>query len=243
MRASVSGSNMVVTRDVAKDVAQTKLIGEYKTLIKPIASKVLGQITADVTRTSNPAGESPLGDLIADAQLKDPSVVTGGQTPVIAFMNPGGIRADLVYNASSQGEAPGDVTFEEAFTVQPFNNYMVSMTLTGQNIYDLLTQQVTGPNASSKKTLQVSKGFAYTMTPTGPVDGSVTLGGVAIDKAASYRVTTNNFLSDGGDNFPAFRSGTGKHFGGLDIDAFASYLPTVSPYAPGPLTRISGSVG
>ena len=243
VRASVSGSNMVVTRDVAKDVAQTKLIGEYKTLIKPIASKVLGQITADVTRTSNPAGESPLGDLIADAQLKDPSVVTGGQTPVIAFMNPGGIRADLVYNASSQGEAPGDVTFEEAFTVQPFNNYMVSMTLTGQNIYDLLTQQVTGPNASSKKTLQVSKGFAYTMTPTGPVDGSVTLGGVAIDKAASYRVTTNNFLSDGGDNFPAFRSGTGKYFGGLDIDAFASYLPTVSPYAPGPLTRISGSVG
>ncbi len=243
VRASVSGSNMVVTRDVPKDAAQTTLIGQYKTLVKPIASKVLGKITTDVDRKANPAGETPLGDLIADAQLKDPSVVTGGQTPVIAFMNPGGIRADLVYNASSQGEAPGDVTFEEAFTVQPFNNYLVSMTLTGQNIYDLLTQQVTGANSGSgSKTLQVSQGFTYTMTPTGPVDGSVALNGTPISKTATYRVVTNNFLSDGGDNFKAFTAGTGKYFGGLDIDGFASYLPGVSPYTPGPLVRIAGTV-
>ena len=138
-------------------------------------------------------------------------------------MNPGGIRADLTYAQTKYpNEKPGDVTYEEAFTVQPFNNYMVSMTLTGQNIYDLLTQQVTGANAGigKSKTLQVSQGFTYEMTPLGPVAGSVKINGVALDKAASYRVTTNNFLSDGGDNFPAFKSGTGKYFGGLDIDAF-----------------------
>jgi 2',3'-cyclic-nucleotide 2'-phosphodiesterase (5'-nucleotidase family) len=244
VRASVSGSNMLVTRDVPKDAAQTKIIADYSTAIAPIASKVIGRITTDVKKSvTNPAGESALGDLIADAQLADPSVVTGGQTPVLAFMNPGGIRADLTYAQTKYpNEQPGDVTYEEAFTVQPFNNYLVSMTLTGKDIYALLTQQVTGPNASAKKTLQVSKGFTYEMTPAGPVPGSVKLGGVAIDEAASYRIVTNNFLSDGGDNFPAFTNGTGKYFGGLDIDAFASHLQSVSPYTPAPLNRITGSV-
>ena len=131
MRSSVKGSNFQVSRDVAPDPAQTSLIDNYKTLVAPIASKVVGQITTDVTRTPNEAGESPLGDLIADAQLADDSVVTGGQEPVIAFMNPGGIRADLPFDPRRRYGTPGDITYEEAFSVQPFNNYLVSMTLTG----------------------------------------------------------------------------------------------------------------
>jgi 5'-nucleotidase len=108
--------------------------------------------------------ESPLGDLIADAQLADDSSWRLPE-PVIAFMNPGGIRPSLTYAASKWSEAPGDITYEEAFTVQPFNNYLVSMDLKGSDIYALLTQQVTGLNAGShKKTLQVSAGFTYTMT-------------------------------------------------------------------------------
>ncbi len=239
VRASVTGTNMLVTRDVPKDPRETALINQYKELVRPIASKVIGKITADVTRSPNPAGETPLGDLIADAQLADPSTETGGQKPVIAFMNPGGIRADLTYANSSYGEMPGDVTFDEAFTVQPFNNYLVSMTLTGQDIYNLLAQQVTGSNAAGAKVLQVSKGFQYTLGASGAVDGSVKVNGVAIDKAATYRIVTNNFLSDGGDGFPAFTKGTGKYFGGLDIDAFANYLPTVSPYAPAVPSRVT----
>lgn len=65
-------------------------------------------------------------------------------------------------------------------------------------------------------------------SPAGAVTGSVELGGVAIDKGTSYRIVTNNFLSDGGDGFPAFTYGAGKYVGGLDIDAFASYLCAVS---------------
>ena len=95
VRSSVKGSNLQVSRDVTPDPAQTSLIDLYKKLVTPIASKVIGHITTDVTAAQNDAGESALGDLIADAQLADPSVVTGGQTPVIAFMNPGGIRTDL----------------------------------------------------------------------------------------------------------------------------------------------------
>jgi 5'-nucleotidase len=242
VRASVEGSQILVTRNVAKDPDQTAIINAYGKAIQPIASKVIGHINADVTRTGNPAGESALGDLIADAQLNDASVVGPYAKPVIAFMNPGGIRADLTAGASKWGEPVGDVTFEEAFTVQPFNNYLVSMDLKGSDILALLTQQVTGANSGTgKKTLQISAGFTYTMSSTGPVAGTVKLNGVAIDPNATYRIVANNFLSDGGDNFAAFKNGTNKYFGGLDIDGFANYLPTVSPYTPAPPTRISGN--
>jgi 5'-nucleotidase len=250
VRAKVESSNMLVTRNVPKDPVQTKIIADYNAVIEPIASQVIGHITTDVINGTsqnpavpgaNAAGESPLGDLIADAQLADDSVVSTFPKPVIAFMNPGGIRASLTYSASKWGEAPGDITYEEAFTVQPFNNYLVSMDLKGSDIYALLTQQVTGPNASAKKTLQVSDGFTYTMTPTGPLEGSVELNGAPISKAATYRIVTNNFLSDGGDNFPAFTNGTNKYFGGLDIDAFAAYLQSVGEYTPLTPTRIAGN--
>ena len=141
---------------------ETSLIDLYKKLVTPIASNVIGHVTSDVTAAQNAAGESALGDLIADAQLADPSVVTGGQKPVIAFMNPGGIRTDLTATNSKYGEPTGDVTYEEAFNVQPFNNYLVSMTLTGQQIYDLLAQQVTGANAASRK---VAAGLAGVQLP------------------------------------------------------------------------------
>ena len=239
VRASVKSANMVVTRDVPKDAAQTTLLSQYQTLVAPIASRVLGSISEDIGRSganANAGGEQELGDLIADAQLADPSVVTGGQTPVIAFMNPGGIRADLTY-AQSKNEGDGVVTYEEAFTVQPFNNYLVSLTMTGAQIKTLLTQQWSGVNAGSPKILQVSKGFAYTYS--GTTLGSVTLNGAPLEDATQYRIVTNNFLADGGDGFPAFTQGTGKYFGGLDIDAFANYLEKNSPYSPVPLTRIT----
>ncbi len=240
VRASVKGTNMLVTRDVAKDPTQTSIIATYKALVKPIASRVVGHITTDVTRgTTSGSGESALGDLIADAMAADPSVVTGGKKPDLALMNPGGIRADLTYAASPYSEAPGDITFDEAFTVQPFNNYLVTLDLTGQQILDLFTQQVTGLNAgTANKILQVSSSVHYTMGATGAVPGSVTINGVALNPSATYRVVTNNFLADGGDNFPSFKLGTNRYFGGLDIDAFAAYLTASSPYTPGALTRI-----
>jgi len=251
VRASVEGTNMIVTRDVKKANEESKIIATYKTLIAPIANKELGTITADITRTQSPAGESTLGDLIADAQVNDPSVVTGGQTLVAAFMNPGGIRADLTFAKTDPPETTdGIVRYEEAFTVQPFNNYLVSMNLTGADIWSLLQQQWSGGNTvGATKFLQVSNGLHYTWSDTtsGRAVSAITIKDpvsktylpVANDASATYRIVTNNFLSDGGDSFPAFKNGTGKYFGGLDIDGFANYLPTVSPYSPAPLDRIT----
>jgi 2',3'-cyclic-nucleotide 2'-phosphodiesterase (5'-nucleotidase family) len=240
-RSSVKGSNLVVTRDVAKDTTQTALIAKYKELVKPIESKVLGQIAGGATlpRTSASDPETSLGRLIADAQKNDASLVSGGRAPQVAFMNPGGIRADLVPTAG------GDVTYGSAFAVQPFNNYDVSMDMTGQQIYDLLEQQFSGPNAgSASKVLQVSEGFAYSYRVSAPpgskvVDGSVTLNGTPISRTETYRVAANSFLSDGGDNFAAFTSATNKLIGGLDIDAFAAYLTAHSPYQPVTQDRIT----
>ena len=240
VRTSVDSANMIVTRDVAKDADQTALIDRYKTLVTPIASKVIGHVTTDVTRTGNAGGESQLGDLIADAQLADPSVVTGGRKPDIAFMNPGGIRTDLTYSNSKYGEAPGDITFEEAFNVQPFNNYLVSLDLTGAQVKQLLTEQWSGKNAgTAKKILQVNKGFNYTYS--GTTLGTVTVNGQPLVDGQTYRIVTNNFLQGGGDNFPTMAQGTNVYYGGLDIDAFASYLSASSPYTPGPLTRITAT--
>lgn len=229
-------TNYIVTRDAAlKDATQTSLIADYKTLVAPIANKVLGQVAgSSVSRTANAAGESPLGDLIADAQLADTSAIpSGGTAPVISFMNPGGIRTDLVENAA------GDVTYEAAFAVQPFNNYLVSMTLTGQQVIDVLNQQFINSAGAPNRPYVLATSAGLTYTHNRATVSNVMLGGVPIDPAASYRIVTNNFLADGGDGFPAFKGGTGKYFGGLDIDAFANYLAAHSPYTPGPLDRVT----
>lgn len=236
-RLNTLANNKIVTRDVPKDPALTKLITKYQTLVAPIESKVIGHITTPlVSRTPDDSQESPLGNLIADAQLADPSTVTNGKTPVVAFMNPGGIRADL----ASTG---GAVTFGQAFTVQPFNNFLVSMDMTGTQIKALLEQQFSGPNQAANKVLQIA-GITYTWNPAAApgakvVAGSINIAGQPLVDGTTYRIVTNNFLSDGGDGFPAFTTATDKFFGGLDIDAFANYLTAHDPYTPGPTDRIS----
>ncbi|HJX39773.1 MAG TPA: 5'-nucleotidase, partial [Anaerolineae bacterium] len=202
-----------------------------------------GSITADITRTANAAGESALGDVIADAQLYDSAPPERGGA-VMAFMNPGGIRADLSYSNQYYQELPGEITYGEAFDVQPFYNNMTTMDLTGAQIHTLLEQQWMGGNWPSGKVLQVSSGFAYTWSTSGAsgdrVDpATIMLNGVLIDPNATYRVAVNNFLAAGGDNFTVLKDGTNLQYGGMDIDALAFYFGANSPVAPGPMNRIS----
>jgi 5'-nucleotidase len=240
VRSKVTGTNRLVDRTVPADAGLAQMVAEYKQLVAPIANRVIGKIAVALPNVAAASGENQLGDLIADAQVNDPTVAGQG-VPDVAFMNPGGIRAAGLVNA-------GDVTFGDAFTVQPFNNFVVSMSMTGQQIIDLLNQQWSGGNAgTNRKILQVSDGFSYRWqnTASGPVldESSVTVKGVALDKTKTYRVVANNFLSDGGDGFPVFASATNKIIGGLDIDAFANYLEKYTadhgPWAPPAAPRIS----
>ncbi|HSO13251.1 MAG TPA: bifunctional metallophosphatase/5'-nucleotidase [Anaerolineales bacterium] len=234
---SMSANNNIVTRDVPKDSFITGLIAKYNAIAAPLANRVIGSITADITRTNNAAGESALGDVIADAQLAataDPAF--GGA--VVAFMNPGGIRADLTYASSTAGEGNGNVTYGEAFTVQPFGNSLVTMTLTGAQIDTLLeTQWVVN------RVLQVSNGFTYKWSLSAPVGSkvdiaSIMINGMPIDPNGSYRVTVNSFLADGGDNFLVLKNGTDRLGGEVDTDALEKYFAANSPVAPGPQNRI-----
>ena len=212
---------------------------KYRTAVAPIANRVVGSITADIVRTQNAAGESPLGDVIADGMVAY-TAAAGGQ---IGLMNPGGIRAPLTYANSPGGEAPGQVTYGEVFTVQPFNNLVVTVTLTGAQLKEVLEQQFVGyAGQTTTKILQVSAGFAYTWSPTAPLGSRVTaltLNGTPIDPAATYRVSTNDFLANGGDGFTNLTVATNRTTApGFDVDALAAYL-NPGPIAPGSANRIT----
>jgi len=239
---SIAVDNKIVLRDDA-DANETSLINFYKTAVAPIANAIVGAITADITNTNNTNGESALGDVIADAQR----AYTQGSGAQFAFMNPGGIRTSLIFNANAGGEAPGQVTFGEAFAVQPFNNLVSTQDMTGQQIKDTLEQSFQGCLGRTQSTviLQVSAEFHYsynTTLPCGSRITSMTLNGSPLVMGTTYRITMNNFLADGGDSFPGFRAGTNRvNQPGFDVDALAQYLGTHTPpgVAPGPQDRIT----
>jgi 5'-nucleotidase len=261
VRPAAFAENMIVENGGADPASEPtaqgilNLITRYTTLVAPIRDEVIGHIdplgtpSQTISRTADAdGGDSPLGNLIADAQKADATIDDNG-APVIALMNPGGIRADLVENAE------GDITYGAAFSVQPFNNLVVSMDLTGAQIKAVLNQQWNGNNEGSvgRKILQVS-GLDYTWDLSladtvgadalvGDVmvddDGNPDTAMVALEDATTYRVVTNNFIADGGDNFTVLREGTDRLIGGLDIDSLREYLLAHDPVEATPTDRIS----
>ncbi|MEU3915897.1 bifunctional metallophosphatase/5'-nucleotidase [Streptomyces sp. NPDC029721] len=228
--------NKVVSRDLPKAPDMTELIDRWKKLAAPVANRPMGYISADIAGRGSEAPEKPLGDLIADAQLDATSAADKGGAQ-LAIMNPGGIRADLAYKAAGD-EGDGVVTYGESYTVQPFNNLLDVVDLTGAQLITALQQQVTGPvNGANPKILQVSKGFTYTldMTKTGAdriVVDSVKLNGAAIDPAKTYRVVMNEFLAGGGDGFTVLKEHKNKLVGVPDLEAFNALLAKSSAAAP-----------
>jgi 5'-nucleotidase len=246
----VAANNLIVTQNVFKARDMTKLIERYDQIAAPLRDRVIGRITADITRTPDDSLEHAAGNLIADAQLAATSSPDTGSA-VAAFMNPGGVRSEFTF-APSGSEAGGEVTYGEAFTVQPFGNSLVTMTLTGAQILEMLKSQwcaqdfarVLLPSAGVHYTFDQSVASALIGHPCAgapnPVSG-LTIGGTPVDSAASYRITVNSFLADGGDRFPVLREGTDRLGGAVDTDALEAYLaPSLSgaPIAPPALDRI-----
>ena len=227
-------NNIVRTATLAKDARQTALIESYDRLAAPIANRPAGAITATLSRVPNPAGESPLGDIIADAQLAATSAEAKGGA-VIAFTNPGGVRADVTRRED------GAVTYGDLFASQPFRNQLVTITLSGKQIKDMLEQQWLDPKRP--RILQVSKGFSYAWDGS-KGDGErvmaerMLLNGQPIDPAAQYRVTVNNFLFVGGDGFTVLTQGTAPLIGVYDVDALHAYFGANSPVSPTAAERI-----
>jgi 5'-nucleotidase len=232
--SATADNNIVRTATLAKDAGQTALIDSYDRLAAPLGNRPAGSVTETLSRTPKNTGESPLGDIIADAQLAATSAAANGGA-AIAFTNPGGVRADVTHKET------GAVTYADLFASQPFRNQLVTITLSGKQIKDMLEQQWLDPKRP--RILQVSKGFSYAWDGS-KGDGErvlperMSLLGQPIDPAASYRVTVNNFLFVGGDGFTVLTRGTAPQVGSYDVDALNSYFLANSPIGPTAADRI-----
>lgn len=250
-------NNIVVTNDIAPspladqypslsaEPQLAELVAYYQQASAPLTGRVVGSIAADFTREEaiapGTSGEYPLGDLVADAML---AATQNLEEPAqIAITNLGGLRANLLVDQISGGEQLGEITYGEVVSVMPFGNTLVTLSLSGSQIYGLLAQQWVGQKY--QQVLQVSEGFTFRYDPARPdgsnklVSGSVKLHGVPIDPDQVYRITTNSFLAEGGDSYTEFRRGTQRVNGPADVAAFVDYLQQHPALSPQPLDRIS----
>ena len=200
------GPGLVPNQDVAAMVAAAA------ERVQPLVERIVGSASSAITRTESPAGESALGNLIADAQRF-------ALNTDLAFMNPGGIRADL---------DAGEITWGELFTIQPFGNDLVSMDLTGEQILTLLNQQWSGGNSANPRILKTS-GIQYTWDASAPETdrvniSDVTIGGAPLVIDAVYTVTVSSFIAAGGDNFTLLTEGSNRVIGPVDLDALVDFI-------------------
>jgi 5'-nucleotidase len=251
--AAITAQNKVVDRSNAAIVPNAQIAGivaAYKTLAAPVANQVIGSITTDVPNTKDAACNMPAGDPIADSQWAATSASSLGGAQ-FALMNPGGVRSPgFLYAGSTAGEGDGNVTYGEAFTVQPFGNSLVTLTLTTQQVRDTLEQQFPGclgQTSTYAKVLLPSNGIRYewdntqacgakvrnlTLSSGAGVQTLVDAAGQVVEAGKTWRVTVNNFLADGGDGFSVLKGGSNRLGGAQDIDALSAYLAAYKAPAP-----------
>ncbi len=265
--AAAATNRLVVRNDpaITADTTVAKIVDAYKALVSPIANLILGSITTDLSNARvDGACNMPAGDFIADSQLAATQPVNFGGA-VIAFMNGGGVRSPgFTFASSTAGEGNGNVTYGEAFTVQPFGNSLVTLSLTTKDIKDFLEEQFAGclgqsttatrfalPSAGFKYTWDGAKACGARISNVTLRNGSATetlvdATGVVQSPAKSYRVTVNNFMADGGDGYSTLLKGTNRLGGSQDIDALTAYMAAnfkapKAPYAPGSNAADAGS--
>jgi 5'-nucleotidase len=212
------------------DASVAKLIQDAQATVGPRVARVLGQSHIALTRSMSAAGESALGDFIADAQR-------AAVRADVALMNPGGLRADL---------AAGPISWGDVLTLHPFGNHILALQMTGAQLRSVLEEQWSADPAAIPRILKTS-GLYYQWDPGSPVGAHVLLACDArhrpILAGATYRVAVNDFLVGGGDDFKGFGTLPVAQVGPLDTEAFESYLKTLhgSITAPaGPRIFVTG---
>ena len=229
--AAVYPDDPAVAPIVAEAVKVADVLGSVKlgTTTGALGRAVFANPAGATSFPENRGGESTLGNFVADVQKW--ALNQNTSRPVdIAFMNPGGLRADI---------DAGEVTYKEAANVQPFANTLVKMDLTAAQIKTVLEQQWQPASASRPfLKLGVNKELTYTYNPTAPAGSRITeilLNGVPLSPTGTYSVGVNSFLAAGGDNFFELANGTNKADSGqVDLEAMVDYFAaapgqTVSP--------------
>ncbi|MDR7015698.1 bifunctional metallophosphatase/5'-nucleotidase [Acinetobacter sp. 3657] len=233
-----SGTTTVNLTDLYQKFSKTPsieaILDKYRPAVATISARVVGSASTVIDRNRTESGETALGNLIADAQ-QAAALAASNQGSDFSLMNSGGVRADLLINSSNQ------ITFGDVFSVQPFGNSLVTLSLTGKQIRALLEQQWSGANATTPRILQPSKEFSYSYkkdTTATPRASNIFVSGQALVDTQIYRVTVNNFIADGGDNFTVLKQGKNPIGGGQDIDVFEKYVTQNSPLSAPATDRI-----
>ncbi|MGL6109226.1 MAG: bifunctional metallophosphatase/5'-nucleotidase, partial [Rubrivivax sp.] len=250
--------NRLVDRNdptVPADAALLGIVKGYDALVAPRAAVVIGSISAELPNNASDAACNMLaGALIADAQLAATAAPAFGGA-AIAFMNRGGVRTPGFTFKQRDKEGDGNVTYGEAFTTQPFGNSLVTLTLTAQDLKDVLEQQFAGcrgqlptatrimiPSAGFKVRWDGAKAcdariHSVTLTRDGRTETLVDASGKVLEPAREVRVTVNSFMASGGDGFSTFLKGKAPLGGALDIDALVDHMARFKapypPYMPG----------
>jgi 5'-nucleotidase len=235
---AASARNIIVdTARFAADPAIEARIARYGARSAPLENRIVGRIAGEITMMPTRAGEMPMGNLIADAQLAATRSV-GAQ---IAFMNRGGVRAPLLATRPE-----GAVTFADVYTVQPFANMLTTMDLTGAQIARLLEQQWTVDPSAPTRIMQVSANFTYAWDARQPfgkrvVQDSIKVDGMPLDPNRVYRITCNSFIAEGAEFFTVFTEGKNRVVSMVDVDALEAYIAKNSPVrapATGRIARV-----
>ena len=222
--------NLIVDTGGAKDPQQTTILAKYSALSEPLENRVVARVQTEINQAANAAGESTLGNLIADAHLFATNPPDKGGA-VIAFNNPGSLRAPILPGTD------GAVTYGALFRVQPFQNDLIVMTLTGKQLKDLLEQQFGASVTDRPRLLGVSNGFKYSWDATRPIGervlpDSMKLNGAPVRADLQYRVAANSFIAGGSEGFTVFREGADRQVGVLDLEAVVQFFAAHSPYSP-----------
>jgi 5'-nucleotidase len=251
----VAVNRLVDRRALPPDPAVAGIVEGYEALVAPRAAVVIGSIAVELPNAAvDAACNMPAGDLVADSQLAATRAPELGGAQ-IAFMNRGGVRTPGFTYRQRDAEGDGNVTYGEAFSVQPFGNSLVTLTLTTQQIKDLLEQQFAGCGGqlpTATRLLLPSAGLhvrwdgardcgarirELTLTRDGRTETLVDAGGNVVEPARDWRVTVNSFLAAGGDGFSVLTRGRAPLGGAQDIDALAAHLgrfkAPAPPYRPG----------
>lgn len=209
-------------------------VDEAKAQAEEQGKQVVANSPIDFTRGKNEGAdsgsnrgvESSLSNLLAEA-AKWSVAANSNVTPDIGVMNAGGVRDDL---------PAGDVTYQQAFSVQPFGNENSYKTLKGADFKEALEQQWKPGADRPRLALGLSNNVSYTYNPDAEQGNritSITIDGKPMDMDKDYVIAGSTFLLAGGDSFDAFKKGSEmSNIGLVDVDAFIQYLKSGEELAP-----------
>lgn len=235
VRSKTTSANVMVARTLSPDPIQTALIDKWKPLYEVRAAENVGLITASIEASKTRDTPSSLANLIADALLR--ASENAPYNAEMAFMNPGGVRASLSFKAATGALPAGSVNYEDLYKVMPFGNTILTLTLTGDQVRQLLEEQY-DEATSKQRILGVSNGLSFDFLTNGTSGNrikNILFKGKPLEMTKSYQVTVPENMLEGS----VLGQGLNRLGAGGDLDALKAYIKANSPVSPPPADRVN----